>query len=44
MTKWKSKIALVTGCYDFIGSHMRLSFKKILLYGLDNLSSGKLKI
>ena len=41
----KSKIALVTGCAGFIGSHMcdYLLKKNFTVHGLDNLSSGKLK-
>lgn len=41
----KDNVALVTGCAGFIGSHMcdYLLKKKFSVYGLDNLSSGKLK-
>ncbi len=41
----KSKIALVTGCAGFIGSHMcdYLLKKNFTVYGIDNLSSGKFK-
>tara|TARA_B100000579_G_C22758712_1_gene817840 strand:+ start:63 stop:1049 length:987 start_codon:yes stop_codon:yes gene_type:complete len=39
------KISLVTGCAGFIGSHMcdYLLKKKMKVYGIDNLSSGKLR-
>ena len=38
------KVSLVTGCAGFIGSHMVdfLLKKKHLVYGIDNLSSGKI--
>ncbi len=41
----KNRIALVTGCAGFIGSHMcdYLLKKKLIVYGVDNLSSGKIK-
>ena len=41
----KNRIAIVTGCAGFIGSHMcdYLLKKNIIVYGIDNLSSGKLK-
>ena len=41
----KNRIAIVTGCAGFIGSHMcdYLLKKNMIVYGIDNLSSGKLK-
>ena len=41
----KKRIAIVTGCAGFIGSHMcdYLLKKNMIVYGIDNLSSGKLK-
>lgn len=39
------KISLITGCAGFIGSHMTdyLLKKKHLVYGIDNLTSGKIE-
>ena len=43
--KIKKRIALVTGCYGFIGSHLTefLIKKKYFVIGLDNLSTGRKK-
>ena len=39
------KISLITGCAGFIGSHMTdyLLQKDHVVYGIDNLASGKIK-
>ena len=39
----KKKIAVVTGCYGFIGSHLteKLLKKNYKVIGIDNLSTGK---